>query len=368
MTATATAKRTAKGKQPVLRSIPVAKIEADPDQPRKQFTEEELAELATSMQKLGQLQPVAVRKTTKAGHYRLVVGERRWRAAQQGGIEELAAMVWEMDDETAFIAQVAENVNRQDMTPMEEAAAYQRLAQAGWETEAIADLFGKSQPYIGWRIDLLGLIDDAKALVAKGQMQVGVAWYVCRLSADQQRRFLVKWARGEFRSARDAEEFAKACKLAEEQAGFFQIDEEEHSEEKQAEVVAKRKKVTSKIDRLAAAGEILAELAAMDAEELAKVLAGADGGVAAYRQRVDHLRTAAGKVSAKLRKAQALAASVTVELDPEVVVEVPAEVVDVAPVPEVPVNDGSIKVDPDCDWPGHADAVEEYGFCSVCQH
>lgn len=114
----------------MLRSIPVAKIEADPDQPRKQFTEEELAELATSMQKLGQLQPVAVRKTTKAGHYRLVVGERRWRAAQQGGIEELAAMVWEMDDETAFIAQVAENVNRQDMTPMEEAAAYQRLAQA----------------------------------------------------------------------------------------------------------------------------------------------------------------------------------------------------------------------------------------------
>ncbi|MEU0156442.1 ParB/RepB/Spo0J family partition protein [Micromonospora fulviviridis] len=361
MTATATAKRTAKGKQPVLRSIPVAKIEADPDQPRKQFTEEELAELAASMQKLGQLQPVAVRKTAKAGHYRLVVGERRWRAAQQGGIEDLAAMVWEMDDETAFIAQVAENVNRQDMTPMEEAAAYQRLAQAGWETEAIAELFGKSQPYIGWRIDLLGLIDDAKQLVAKGQLQVGVAWYVCRLSADQQRRFLVKWARGEFRSARDAEEFAKACKLAEEQAGFFQIDEEEHSEEKQAEVVAKRKKVTSKIDRLAAAGEILAELAAMDAEELAKVLAGADGGVAAYRQRVEHLRTAAGKVSSKLRKAQALAASVTVELDPEVVVQVPAEVVDVT-------STGPIKVDPNCEWEGHANAVDEAGFCPVCQH
>ncbi|MFI7431537.1 ParB/RepB/Spo0J family partition protein [Micromonospora sp. NPDC049836] len=367
MTATATAKRTAT-KGPVVKTIPVAKIEADPDQPRKQFTEEELAELAASMQSIGQLQPVAVRKTAKAGQYRLVVGERRWRAAQQGGIEELHALIWEMDDETAFIAQVAENVNRQDMTPMEEAAAYQRLAAAGWETERIAELFGKSQPYIGWRIDLLGLIDDAKSLVAKGQLQVGVAWYVCRLSADQQRRFLVKWARGEFRSARDAEEFAKACKLAEEQAGFFQIDEEEHSEEKQAEVVAKRKKVTSKIDRLAAAGEILAELAAMDAEELAKVLAGADGGVAAYRQRVDHLRSAAGKVSAKLRKAQALAASVTVELDPEAVVQVPAELVEVTPVPTVPVNDGSIKVDPDCDWPGHADAVEEYGFCSVCQH
>ncbi|WP_167493116.1 ParB/RepB/Spo0J family partition protein [Micromonospora ureilytica] len=364
----------ATAKKPVLRMIPVAKIEADPDQPRKQFTEDELAELAASMKKLGQLQPVAVRKTAKAGHYRLVVGERRWRAAQQGSIEDLAAMVWEMTDEAAFIAQVAENVNRQDMTPMEEAAAYARLADAGWETAAIGELFGKSVPYVGWRIDLLGLIDDAKQLVAKGQLQVGVAWYVCRLSADQQRRFLVKWARGEFSSARDAEAFAKACKAAEEQGGFFQLDEAEHSEEEQEKVVEKRKKVVSKIDRLAAAGEILAELAQLDEVELAKLLAGADGGVAAYRQRVDHLRTAAGKVSAKLRKAQAIAASVTVELDPAAVVRIPAEVADLAdlaplpPVAPLPADDDLPKVDPNCTWEGHADAVQEHGWCSVCQH
>lgn len=351
----------AAAKKPGLRTIPVAKIEADPDQPRKLFSEEELAELAASMKKLGQLQPVAVRKTAKPGQYRLVVGERRWRAAQQGGIEELAAMVWEMDDEAAFIAQVAENVNRQDMTPMEEAAGYARLAEAGWDVEAIAELFGKSQPYIGWRIDLLQLIDDAKQLVAKGQLQVGVAWYVCRLSADQQRRFLVKWARGEFRSVRDAEEFAKACRAAEKQAGFFQLDEEEHSEEAQAEVVAKRKKVVSKIDRLASAGEILAELAQMDEKELAKLLAGADGGVGAYKQRVDHLRSMAGKASTKLRKAQAIAAAVTVELDPDAVVAVPGEVVDVTSV-------GPIKVDPNCTWEGHENAVDEAGFCPVCQH
>ncbi|MBL6280125.1 ParB/RepB/Spo0J family partition protein [Micromonospora fiedleri] len=348
-------------KRPALRTISVSKIEADPDQPRKLFTEEELTELAASMAKLGQLQPIAVRKTSKPGHYRLVVGERRWRAAQQGGIETLAAMVWEMDDEAAFIAQVAENVNRQDMTPMEEAAAYARLADAGWETRAIAELFGKSEPYIGWRIDLLGLIDDAKQLVARGQLQVGVAWYVCRLSPDQQRRFLVKWARGEFSSARDAEAFAKACKTAEEQAEFFQIDKGEHDEEAQAEVVAKRKKVVSKIEGLEAAGKILHELAQMDAEELARLLAGAEGGVAGHRQRVDDLRALASKVSSKLRKAQALAAAVTVELDPEAVAVVPAEVVDVTSV-------GPIKVDPNCEWEGHADAVQEVGFCSVCQH
>ncbi|BCJ61634.1 ParB/RepB/Spo0J family partition protein [Micromonospora endophytica] len=348
-------------KKPSLRSIQVAKIEPDPSQPRKLFTEEELTELAASMTKLGQLQPIAVRKTGRQGHYRLVVGERRWRAAQQGGIENLAAMVWEMDDEAAFIAQVAENVNRQDMTPMEEAAAYARLADAGWETRAVAELFGKSEPYIGWRIDLLGLIDDAKQLVAKGQLQVGVAWYVCRLSPDQQRRFLVKWARGEFSSARDAEAFAKACKAAEEQAEFFQIDKGEHDEEAQAEVVAKRRKVVSKIEGLETAGKILHELAQMDAEELARLLAGAEGGVAGHRQRVDDLRTLASKVSSKLRKAQALAAAVTVELDPEAVAVVPAEVVDVT-------SAGPIKADPNCEWEGHDNAVQEAGFCSVCQH
>ena len=310
--------------KPTLRSIPVDKIQADPDQPRKQFTDEELAELAASMKQIGQLQPVAVRRTSVNGRYRLVVGERRWRAAQLGDIEHLAAMVWDMDDETAFIAQVAENVNRQDMTPMEEAAAYQRLGAAGWEVKAIAELFGKSEPYVGWRIDLLGLIDDLQQLVAKGQLQVGVAWYVCRLDADQQRRFLVRWARGDFSSARDAEAFAKACKVAEDQGGFFQLDEATHSEEEREKVAATRKKVIGKIDRLAAAGEILHELAQMEPLELAKILAGADGGVGAYRQRVDDLRSAASKVSGKLRKAQAIAASATVELNPDaIVVELP---------------------------------------------
>lgn len=311
-------------KKVVLRAVPISRIEADPDQPRKQFTEEELAELAASMNRLGQLQPVALRKTGRSGYYRLVFGERRWRAAQQGGIGELQAMVWEMDDEAAFIAQVSENVNREDMTPMEEAAAYARLASAGWETAEIAELFGKSVPYVGWRIDLLGLIDDAKKLVGDGQLQVGVAWYVCRLHFDQQRRFLVRWARGEFSSARDAEAFAKACKAAEEQAEFFQLDKGRHDEEGQAEVAESRRKVVSKIERLEAAGKILHELAQMAVEDLARLLAGAEGGVAGHRQRVDDLRSLAGKVSGKLRKAQALAAAVTVELDPDVVV-IPGE-------------------------------------------
>ena len=321
-------------RKPALKPIPVAKIEADPDQPRKEFSEEELTELAASMKNIGQLQPVAVRKAGKPGFYRLVVGERRWRAAQLGEIAQLDAMVWEMDDDEAFIAQVAENVNRQDMTPMEEAAAYAKLTAKGWEVKAISELYGKSEPYIGWRVDLLDLVKDGQELVAKGQLQVGVAWYVCKLSPDQQRRFLVRWARGEFSTARDAEAFAKACRAVEDQgAGFFQLDGDAHTEEEQEKVVAARKRVTSKIDKLSAAGEVLFELAQVEPEELARLLAGAEGGVGAYRQRVDDIKKAAAKLSAKLRTAQAIAASVTVELNPDVmVVELPEELADAAPV------------------------------------
>jgi ParB family chromosome partitioning protein len=339
-------------KKPVLRTIPVARIERDPAQPREEFDELKLAELAVSMRKNGQLQPIAVRKTDRSGHYMVVVGERRWRASQMPdaditrltkipsedlapALAELHAMVWDLDADAAFVAQVAENVNRVDMNHMEEAKAYARLKEKGWEIGDIAELYGKSAPYVGWRIDLLGLVPELQELVAKGQLGVNAAWYVHRLSPDQQRVFLKKFARGDFSSPSDAEAYAKACKEVEAQDSFFDLDESAHSEEEQEKIRTERKKVVGKIDQLAKAGEILQELGAMEVEDLARVLAGAEGGISAYEQRVAHLTGAARKLSNNLRKAKALAAAVTVDLNPEViVVEVPTELVDVAPVPE----------------------------------
>lgn len=338
-------------KKPVLRTIPVAKIQRDPEQPREEFDEQQLAELAVSLRRNGQLQPIAVRKTDRSGHYMLVVGERRWRAAQMPveditrltkiesgdlGVEltELHAMVWDIDADAALVAQIAENVNRADMTPMEEAAAYSRLRERGWDVPDIAKVYGKSVPYVGWRIDLLHLVPELQELVAKGQLGVNAAWYVHKLSSDQQRVFLRKFVRGDFASPSDAEEYAKACKAIEAQDSFFELDDSQHSEEEQENVRADRRRVVSKIDQLAKAGKLLQELGQLDVEDLARLLAGAEGGIASYEQRIAHLTAAARKLSANLRKAKALAAAVTVELNPDaVVVEIPAELVDETPVP-----------------------------------
>ncbi|MFI5493549.1 ParB/RepB/Spo0J family partition protein [Actinoplanes sp. NPDC051859] len=302
--------------KPIFRTIEVARIDADPDQPRKEFKQEDIAELAKSLKSNGQLQAIAVRYDKSSKRYRIVAGERRWRAAQHGGIETLNAQVFDIDDDRAFELQIAENVNREDMSPMEEAAAYDVLHRRGWEISRIAGAYGKTEPYVQWRIDLLNLNPDAKELVEKGHLPINAAWYVCKLPADTQQRFLVKWARGDFRSPRDAEEFAKACRAVEAQGSFFTLDESEHTEERREEVAAARRRVISKVERLATAGEILTELAGTDPAELAQVLAGAEGGIAAYQERISHLQAAAGKAVTVLRKAAAIAAAVTIDIDP----------------------------------------------------
>jgi ParB family chromosome partitioning protein len=292
-------------KAPTQKTIDVSRIDRDPDQPRKLFTEANLDELAQSMSRNGQLQPIAVRYNKTTRRYTIVVGERRWRAAQRAGIDALQALVFsDMDDEAAFIAQIAENVNRQDMTPMEEARAYQRLTERGWEIPQVCELFGKTIEYVTWRIGLLNLVPAAQEAVEKGQLQVGLAWYVCRLNVDNQHRFLAKWARGEFKSFRDAEAFAQACRDREAQPSFFNL--EEPTEEQLFELTTSRRRVITKIERLAVAGEILADLGAMEPAELARLLAGADGGVAAYRDSIEALRTAASKALSAMRKAAAV--------------------------------------------------------------
>lgn len=300
-----------------VKAVDVDRIDPDPEQPRKVFEEAELKELAASMQAMGQLQPIAVRYDKSTRRYMLVLGERRWRAALFGGLPTLNAQIFDIDDDRAFEMQIAENVNRADMTPLEEARAYDKLHRRGWSVERVAGAYGKGIPYIQWRIDLLNLNDDAKDLVEKGQLPVNAAWYVCTLSADAQNRFLVKYARGDLKTARDAEEFARACRHIEAQGSFFDLEPKQHDEEAQEKVAAGRRQVVSKIDRLASAGEILSEIADTDPVELARLLGGADGGIGAYQDRVVHLRAAAGRAVTALRKAAAIVAATTVDLNPD---------------------------------------------------
>ncbi|MGC0418383.1 ParB/RepB/Spo0J family partition protein [Embleya sp. AB8] len=332
--AAAKAKATSDQVRSIQKTIPRALIDRDPNQPRELFDQQKLDGLTRSMKKLGQLQPITVREESVdgklTGRYTLVMGERRWRAAEPAGITELTALVLLGDRprRETFAQAVAENVGRVDMTPLEEAKAFAQLRDDDYEIEEIADMVGKSAAYVGWRIDLLKLCDSAQEALGKGHLSVNLAWYVARLHCDNQRRFLTKWVRGQFKSTRDAEDYVKAV-LAEERrqqdhGQIFMLSPEVEGarltgdqdelpgvtdlpEEQRERILADRGRLTGKFDKLGGAGAILAELATADAEDLALLLAGAAGGVPAYTLRVEHLRDVAVKAIRTLREAQSIA-------------------------------------------------------------
>ncbi|MGO4747494.1 ParB/RepB/Spo0J family partition protein [Streptomyces sp. 2MCAF27] len=326
----ATAQQAGDGQRTQLRTIPTSKIDRDPGQPREHFDKAALQELAKSMAKLGQLQPINVRYNEDTKRFTLIMGERRWRAAQIAGLTQMKAVVMHGVGEgrETFAMAVAENVGRADMTPVEEAKAFHKLANAGYEVDEVAELVGKSPAYVQWRIDLLRLCPEAQEALVKGQLPVGLAWFVGKLSNHNQVRFLARWVRGDFKSARDAEAFAQALhteeKRQEEQGSFFVLSEEAAAarkenaqdalpgsldvpEEERERIITDRSKLVGKIDKLGQAGEILSLLAASDPEELALLLAGTPGGIGGHRLRIKHLQDIATKAMANLRKAEMVA-------------------------------------------------------------
>ncbi|MFF0395172.1 ParB/RepB/Spo0J family partition protein [Streptomyces sp. NPDC005248] len=328
----------------VQKTIPTDRIDRDPSQPREEFDQAKLEELAGSMRQLGQLQPISVRYVPSARRYVLIMGERRWRAAKMAGLTEMTALVLhgvQEGDRETLAKQVAENVGRADMTAMEEAKSFKRLEKAEYTVDEIAEMCGKSAAYVGWRLDLLRLCEPAQVALGKGHLPVGMAWYVAQLSCDNQMRFLSKYARGAFANDRDAEAFVKATRAEEErresQGSFFVLADETTAkggdgqqlipgahdvpEEERERIAADRSKLTKKIERLSTAGEILAELATADPEELALLLAGTGGGVAAHLHRIEHLRGLTTKVIKNLRDAQAIAAvrAGFIEINPDAV-------------------------------------------------
>ncbi|MFJ5890323.1 ParB/RepB/Spo0J family partition protein [Streptomyces californicus] len=329
------------------KTIPIDRIDRDPNQPREHFDQAKLDELARSMQKLGQLQPITVVYLTATKSYRIVMGERRWRAAKAAGLTEMTALVLHgihNDPRTTLAMATAENVGRVDMTPIEEAKAFKRLEDAEYSIDEISEMVGKSPAYVGWRIDLLRLCDSAREALEKGHLTVGLSWYVSLLSTNNQMRFLARHARGEFKSTREAEAFAQAAreeeKRQEEQGSFFVLAEEAPAlpgrdsqdaipgsldlpEDERERITSERAKLTKKIDKLGDLGAILSELATANPEELALLLAGTPGGVPGHMLRIEHLREVALSATKTLRQAQAIAAvrADSIRINPEAVSE-----------------------------------------------
>lgn len=158
-----------------LASIPVARIEPLPGQPRTYFNEEALDELASSIAARGVIQPIIVRPLD-GERYQLVAGERRWRAAQRARLHEIPALVRELEQREVMALALIENLQREDLNPLEEARAYQKLADDEGMTQAeIAKLVDKSRSHVANFQRLLALPDDVLAFLAEGALSMGHA-------------------------------------------------------------------------------------------------------------------------------------------------------------------------------------------------
>lgn len=156
-------------------SLPLQKVEPNPNQPRHRFDEEELQALADSISEHGILQPLAVRKM-EGGFYQIIAGERRWRAARLAGLQEVPVVVVEADDKTVMELALIENLQRQDLNPMEEAEGYRVLTEEyGLTQEEAAARVGKSRPAVANALRLLALPDEVRELVEKGELSAGHA-------------------------------------------------------------------------------------------------------------------------------------------------------------------------------------------------
>jgi ParB family chromosome partitioning protein len=174
----------------VLSSIRVDAIRPNPRQPRQTFDPQALAELEQSIRELGVLVPIIVRPLAGAGApaYELIAGERRWRASAAARLESIPAIVREADDRTSLEVAVVENLQRQDLDPLEEAMGFAHLIdEYAFTQERLAERIGKSRPSVANALRLLGLSDPLKAMLRRGALTVGHARALLALDeADRQ--------------------------------------------------------------------------------------------------------------------------------------------------------------------------------------
>ncbi len=167
------------------RSLRVADIEPNQDQPRKHFDESALAELADSIRQFGIIQPIAVRPLPGGG-YQIIAGERRWRAARMAGLAEVPVVVLELTEAETMEIALVENLQREDLNPMEEAEGYRALAdQFGLTQDQIANKVGRSRPAVANALRLLTLPDKVRELVERGALSAGHARALLALGDEQ---------------------------------------------------------------------------------------------------------------------------------------------------------------------------------------
>jgi ParB family transcriptional regulator, chromosome partitioning protein len=197
------------------RTLPIASIAPNPYQPRREFTEADLADLTTSLRESGLLQPIVVRPAPEgsATKYELVAGERRWRASMRLGWKEISAVVREMDDRTLLVLALVENLQRAQLSPLEEAEGYQRLAEEFSLTQQqVADGVGRDRSTVANAMRLLQLPASVRQLLRDGSLSAGHARALLGLDNDRRMAELARVAADEQWSVRDVEAHVKRAR------------------------------------------------------------------------------------------------------------------------------------------------------------
>ena len=168
--------------------LPLHKVEPNPNQPRRDFDPEELQSLADSIALHGVMQPLTVREMGN-GYYQIIAGERRWRAARMAELREIPAVIIQADDKKVMELALIENLQRQDLNPVEEALGYQTLMnEYGLTQEETAARVGKSRPVVANMLRLLSLYDDALEMVRDGRLSAGHARAIAALKSEKQQK------------------------------------------------------------------------------------------------------------------------------------------------------------------------------------
>ena len=173
-----------------IRNLPLDRIVPNPEQPRVTFIQETIDELAASIREHGVLQPVLVRPLGP-GQFQLVAGERRWRASRQAGLETIPALIEDIDDDTALEIAIIENLQREDLTPLDEAAMYDRMVhEHGYSIRKLADKLGKDKGYLENRLRLADAPEEIRELVSLRKDTLSHAYELLKVQDPKKRRRL----------------------------------------------------------------------------------------------------------------------------------------------------------------------------------
>ena len=268
-----------------VRTVPLDRIDPNPQQPRMTFDEDTLLELAASITEHGVLQPILIRPGDE-GRYQLVAGERRWRAARIAGLDDIPALIEEIDDDTALEISIIENLQREDLSPLDEALMYERMTtDHGYSLRRLAQKLGKDKGYIENRLRLADAPAEIKQLVSLRKDTLSHAYELLKVEDPKKRRKLAEQVgRGELSLVKLRERIEG--RPPREAAGDGPVKDESPSEEQLVEpvstgpiaddsLIAAKAHLGEALDELSAILQsqvTLAEIDLTDRQNLAKYL------------------------------------------------------------------------------------------------